>query len=129
MRILRTVTTVVVAGVVFCGVGFASGANALTGRQAGLQLNMCGNVCNHGGLAVVANIARTIAARAPLAVTLNEVCQNQYDRLRADLAVYSGRFDPTGPLCTNGARYGNAILVRTPQTRLVGSWPLPDSAG
>jgi endonuclease/exonuclease/phosphatase family metal-dependent hydrolase len=45
------------------------------------------------------------------------------------VSAYGGRFDPTGPTCGNGARYGNAVLVRTAQVRLVGSWLLPNPAG
>src|SRR5262245_43001074 len=77
-------------------VAFAGGANATAGRQTYLQFNMCGNSCNRGGLAVVSNLEDTIAEGRPFAVTLNEVCENQYDRLRADLTAYRGRFDPTG---------------------------------
>jgi endonuclease/exonuclease/phosphatase family metal-dependent hydrolase len=108
---------------------FAGSPGAASGRQAYLQFNMCGNVCNNGGVAVVRDLERTIGARRPTAVTLNEVCENQYDRLRADLTAYRGRFDPTGPVCRNGFRYGNAILARASGVDLVGSWPLPDPSG
>jgi len=107
----------------------ASGAAATPGRQTYLQLNMCGNACNHGGLAVVRHIEAAIRSARPYAVTLNEVCENQFDQLSADLAVYRGRFDPTGPICGNGVRYGNAILMRTKAVKLVGSWSLPSVAG
>src|SRR6185369_5916113 len=42
---------------------------------------------------------------------------------------YSGRFDPTGPICRSGARYGNAALLRARDVSLVGSWALPDLGG
>jgi endonuclease/exonuclease/phosphatase family metal-dependent hydrolase len=136
MRFLRAVwpragTAVAVAGaaIVSTAMLFAGGTNAAAGRQTYLQLNMCGNACNHGGLAVVGNLVGIIAAGKPSAVTLNEVCENQYDRLRADLRAYHGRFDPTGPTCSNGSRYGNAVLVHTPGVDLVGSWQLPNPAG
>jgi endonuclease/exonuclease/phosphatase family metal-dependent hydrolase len=103
-----------------------AGADVAAARQSYLQFNMCGNACNHGELAVVRNLERTIVADRPVAVTLNEVCENQYDRLRADLAGYAGRFDPTGPRCGNGTRYGNAVLVRGSGVDLVGSWQLPN---
>jgi endonuclease/exonuclease/phosphatase family metal-dependent hydrolase len=107
----------------------AGAADDAAARQAYLQFNMCGNACNHGDLAVVRNLEQTIAADRPVAVTLNEVCENQYDRLRAGLPGYAGRFDPTGPLCGNGSRYGNAVLVSGPGLELVGSWKLPNPAG
>lgn len=120
---------VVVAVVVLVGVTVTGASGVAAGRQAYLQLNMCGNVCNSGGLAVVRNLDNTIAARHPVAVTLNEMCENQYERLRRNLPGYRGRFDPTGPTCGNGARYGNAILVRSSTVELVGSWQLPNPAG
>jgi endonuclease/exonuclease/phosphatase family metal-dependent hydrolase len=95
-------------------------------RQTFLQFNMCGNACNHGDVTVVRNLERTIAEGRPVAVTLNEVCENQYDRLRSDLPDYSGRFDATGPRCGNGTRYGNAVLVRGSDPDPVGSWQLPN---
>jgi endonuclease/exonuclease/phosphatase family metal-dependent hydrolase len=94
-----------------------------------LQFNLCGNVCNGGGLAVVERLATVIEDRRPDAVTLKEVCENQFARLRADLDGYGGRFDPTGPICRGGARYGNAALLRTRDVSLVGSWALPDLGG
>jgi endonuclease/exonuclease/phosphatase family metal-dependent hydrolase len=124
---LRAATAVVVAAGLL--VATTSGAAATSGRQTFLQLNMCGNACNHGGLAVVRHIEAAIRVARPFAVTLNEVCENQFDRLSADLTTYRGRFDPTGPVCTNGVRYGNAILMRTKAVELVGSWSLPSIAG
>ena len=96
------------------------------GTQSYLQFNMCGNQCNHGGLAVVRNLEQTIGGDRPVAVTLNEVCENQYDRLRRDLSGYRGGFDPTGPRCDNGTRYGNAVFVRGSGLDTVGSWQLPN---
>jgi endonuclease/exonuclease/phosphatase family metal-dependent hydrolase len=90
-----------------------------------LQLNMCGNACTSGGLDVVDELVRTVAERRPFAVTLNEVCENQFGQLRADLAGYHGQFDPTGPKCRNGERYGNAAFLRTAELTVVGSWQLP----
>ncbi len=134
MRSLRTFwpracAAVAVAGTALAAIVYAGGASAAAGRQTYLQLNLCGNACNHGGLAVVRNLESTIVVGRPFAVTLNEVCENQYDQLRADLGAYDGRFDPTGPRCRNGSRYGNAILVRAPGVDLVGSWQLPNPAG
>jgi endonuclease/exonuclease/phosphatase family metal-dependent hydrolase len=90
---------------------------------------MCGNACNHGDLAVVHNLEQTIETGHPSVVTLNEMCANQFERLTRDLPGYAGRFDPTGPVCGNGARYGNAVLLRGSAVEPVGSWQLPNPAG
>src|SRR5262245_55866815 len=133
MRLLRgfrlRAGAVVVAVVVLVGVAVTATSSTAAGTQAYLQLNMCGNICNSGGLAVVRNLGYAITAGHPVAVTLNEVCENQFDRLRRNLPGYRGRFDSTGPTCRNGAPYGNAILVRAPAVDLVGSWLLPSPAG
>jgi endonuclease/exonuclease/phosphatase (EEP) superfamily protein YafD len=121
---IRLGAAVAAVGAVLATAAFAPGASTTY-----LQLNVCGNVCNHGGVAVVGNLSRAIAADRPFAVTLNEVCENQYDRLRALSPSYRGRFDPTGPVCGNGTRYGNAVLVRASGVDFVGSWPLPDPSG
>jgi endonuclease/exonuclease/phosphatase family metal-dependent hydrolase len=110
------------------GLTLSSAAPATAYRQVFLQLNLCGNACNRGALGVVTALEDTIGRARPFAVTLNEVCENQYARLRADLVGYQGRFDPTGPSCRNGARYGNAILVRTADVTVIDSWALPNPA-
>jgi endonuclease/exonuclease/phosphatase family metal-dependent hydrolase len=122
--VLGAAVLVVVAVFALSGSAQASGY-----RQTYLQVNLCGNACNDGRLAVVTALERSIRARLPFAVTLNEVCENQYTRLRADLGPYQGRFDPTGPICHDGARYGNAILVRAGGISPAGSWQLPNPAG
>jgi endonuclease/exonuclease/phosphatase family metal-dependent hydrolase len=124
---LRSVAIVAVAIAVIGTLAF-DGARATTDRQTYLQFNICGNACVSGALGVVENLADTIRRRRPAAVTLNEVCENQYDRLTAGLAAYRGRFDPTGPRCRNGERYGNVVLIRTTSAGLVGSWELPSPA-
>jgi endonuclease/exonuclease/phosphatase family metal-dependent hydrolase len=134
MRLLRafwlTATTVLaVAAATAVAVVFAGDANAATVRQTYLQFNMCGNACNHGGSTVERNLERTIGADTPFLVTLNEVCESQYQQLRSALRAYGGRFDPTGPTCDNGSRYGNAILARVSEVDLVGSWGLPNPSG
>jgi endonuclease/exonuclease/phosphatase family metal-dependent hydrolase len=110
-------------------IGLAGDAQATPLRPTYLQFNLCGNACNRGGLAVVDRLTAAIRERSPMAVTLNEVCQNQYDHLLAGLPGYHGRFDPTGPHCRNSTRYGNAILIRSPDVALVGSWALPNPGG
>jgi endonuclease/exonuclease/phosphatase family metal-dependent hydrolase len=97
-------------------------------RHTYLQFNLCGNACNNGELRVVSELVTAVRARRPFAVTLNEVCENQYTRLRADLGSYHGRFDPTGARCRNGGRYGNAVLVRSEEVDVVGGWDLPNPA-
>jgi len=125
-RLGATITAVVM---VVAGLAGSSAAGPTGDPPTYLQLNLCGNVCNGGGLAIVTKLANVIANRHPYAVTLNEVCENQFARLEARLAGYEGRFDPTGPVCRNGARYGNAALLRTREVSLVGSWSLPNLAG
>jgi endonuclease/exonuclease/phosphatase family metal-dependent hydrolase len=97
-------------------------------RHTYLQFNLCGSACNHGGLGVVGELVTAVRARRPFAVTLNEVCESQYSRLRADLAAYHGHFDPTGARCRAGDRYGNAVLVRGAEVAVVGGWDLPNPA-
>jgi endonuclease/exonuclease/phosphatase family metal-dependent hydrolase len=126
---LRTGTIVATAIASVAVLALSGGAQATAYLQTFLQFNVCGNACNSGGLGVINNLENSIRERRPIAVTLNEVCENQYASLRADLASYHGRFDPTGPICRNGARYGNAVLVRTTKVDLVGSWELPNPAG
>jgi len=132
MRGLRAAwlaTGAVIVAVVAVGAFAASGdSGPATQRQTYLQYNLCGNACNSGGLGVVADLVRAIRQASPSAVLLNEVCENQYAELEAELATYKGRFDPTGPRCRNGTPYGNAILIRATEVNLVGSWMLPNPA-
>jgi len=97
------------------------------GRYTVLQYNLCGNACGDGGPRGLTELENAIRGRRPLAVTLNEVCENQYARLRDRLSGYAGRFDPTAR-CRNGARYGNAIFVRAGPLEPVGGWDLPNPA-
>jgi endonuclease/exonuclease/phosphatase family metal-dependent hydrolase len=118
---------VVAAVVAVAAVAFSTGRGAAA-HHLYLQFNLCGNACNDGGLGVVGELVTAVRARRPFAVTLNEVCENQYARLRADLAAYHGHFDPTGARCRNGDRYGNAVLVRTAEVDVIGGWDLPNPA-
>jgi endonuclease/exonuclease/phosphatase family metal-dependent hydrolase len=127
MRPIRAILAAAVA--VLATLALAGDARAIGYRQTHLQFNVCGNACNGGGLAVVSDLVNAIERRGPHSVTLNEVCENQYDKLRSDLPAYMGQFDPTGATCHNGARYGNAILARATSLTLVGSWVLPNPAG
>jgi len=133
MRMLRRWLGLIVAVCAVAGPFAAhaedAGARVSAVGQSYLQFNMCGNACNHGDLAVVHNLEQTIETDQPSVVTLNEMCANQFERLSGDLPGYAGRFDPTGPVCTNGSRYGNAILLRGSGVEPVGSWQLPNPAG
>jgi endonuclease/exonuclease/phosphatase family metal-dependent hydrolase len=135
MSRVRTAWLAAGAIVVAVGAGVGAfarpdGAHPPAPRQTYVQFNLCGNACNRGGveLGVVTDLARSIRAAEPFAVTLNEVCENQYAELTAGLDPYQGRFDPTGPRCRNGTRYGNAVLVLAASVDLVGSWLLPNPA-
>jgi endonuclease/exonuclease/phosphatase family metal-dependent hydrolase len=126
----RPLALAMAAAVAFTVLAATGGdARATAHQETYLQLNLCGNACNRGAQLVVSAVANFIVSHRPSAVTLNEVCENQYDALRDDLVIYHGRFDATGPMCHNGYRYGNAVLVRTAGVSLVGSWPLPSPAG
>ena len=127
MRRFGAISTAVV--LVVAGLACSGAAGSTVNRQTYLQFNLCGNVCNAGGLDVITGLRTVIANRQPYAVTLNEVCENQYARLAAGLPGYDGRFDPTGPICRNGSRYGNAALLRAADVTLVGRWSLPNLAG
>jgi endonuclease/exonuclease/phosphatase family metal-dependent hydrolase len=97
-----------------------------------LQFNMCGNSCNRASMAVADDVIRWIYQRSqpPLVVTLEEVCRSQYDHIyfSGELASYFGRFETTIPgRCDDGSDYGIAILLKTSNFSLVGSWWLPES--
>ena len=128
-NLLRAGLIVAATVAAFAVLALAGGAPATAYRHTYLQFNLCGNACNGAGLGVVTDLVKSINERTPFAITLNEVCENQYLRLRADLIPYDGRFDPTGATCRNGARFGNAILVRATNVNVVGSWELPNPAG
>jgi len=120
---------VAAAVAVIATVPLAGDARATGHPQTYLQFNMCGNACHRGGLEVVGDLVSPIQRHRPDAVTLNEVCENQYDRLRVNLPGYRSWFDPTGANCRNGARYGNVILAQASEVNLIGSWELPNPAG
>jgi endonuclease/exonuclease/phosphatase family metal-dependent hydrolase len=127
MRPIRAILAAAVA--VIATVPLAGDARATGHPQTYLQFNMCGNACHRGGLEVVGDLVSPIQRHRPYAVTLNEVCENQYDRLRVNLPGYRSWFDPTGANCRNGARYGNVILAQASEVNLIGSWELPNPAG
>ncbi len=127
-RIAATGAIAATALIAVAAFALKADAPAPAHRQTYLQFNLCGNACSGGGLGIVNDLVRSIRERRPFAVTLNEVCENQYDRLRGGLAPYTGQFDPTGATCHNGARYGNAVLVRASGVRYLGSWGLPSPA-
>jgi endonuclease/exonuclease/phosphatase family metal-dependent hydrolase len=126
MARLRTVALAVSAVLLVLAL---AGSGQGTDEQTYLQFNLCGNACSTGSLPVVLHIEDAVRDRQPYGLTLNELCENQYTHLSGDLPGYAGRFEPTGPRCHNGTRYGIAILVRARSTTLVGSWELPNPAG
>lgn len=95
-----------------------------------LEFNMCGNKCFGGGFSIADATVSSIKTRSPqpVVVALNEVCWNQWDRLRDDLAAngYRAWFQWNGRnYCANGAYYGIAMLHKFSGT-LVGNYILPD---
>ena len=109
----------------------AAQAQATPYNHTYLQFNMGGDKWNRGGrrLAVADAVARSVNQRNPFIVTLNEVCKNQYDRLYQKVPHY-GKFSHAGtsenPVrCANGQLYGNAILIRSSNYSVIGSFPLP----
>jgi endonuclease/exonuclease/phosphatase family metal-dependent hydrolase len=114
---------------VLVALGVAGDGATTPYRHTYLQFNLCGNACNNGGRDVVARLVDAVRDGRPTVVTLNELCENQYRWLRDGLSGYIGRFDPTGPTCRNGFRYGNAVLAHTRSLEVVGGWGLPNPAG
>jgi endonuclease/exonuclease/phosphatase family metal-dependent hydrolase len=109
----------------------AAPAQAASVSHTYFSFNMCGNVCNSGGLNVANDTISSIANRnpQPLVVALQEVCRNQYNHMyySAPLAAYYGYFDVTVPgACSNGEDYGIAILLKTSNFTMHTSAWLPD---
>jgi endonuclease/exonuclease/phosphatase family metal-dependent hydrolase len=93
-----------------------------------LQFNMCGNKCRGGNLDVANDVINSVnnSSPQPFAITLNEVCRNQYDHIYGTLVPYYGRYEVTVPgACDNGADYGIAVLVRTSNYTFHNAWRLP----
>jgi endonuclease/exonuclease/phosphatase family metal-dependent hydrolase len=80
-----------------------------------LQLNICGNVCNHDR--PVTGVVATVAGFRPEAVSLNEVCRGQLAALGTGLArsgwAMQARFLVTAPGACAGEDYGIAVLTRS----------------
>ena len=115
------------------------GAESAEARARFFQFNTCGNVCNDGAVASVADaIKRSILDFRPHAVGLNEVCRAQYKgvlrRLRRTGWAMRGRFVATKtrandcPVVGGRPRFGNAVLTRNP-ILWARSWPLPHRDG
>jgi endonuclease/exonuclease/phosphatase (EEP) superfamily protein YafD len=126
------VVTVQVAGPL---VGFgpfrAPVAHASGARMAILQFNMCGWSCGTG-LTVAHDVESSINRHSPQpdVVTLEEVCQSQYEDIYATLTPYYGRFFSTiQNKCGSGDNYGIAILVRTSNFTYLGERWLPKTSG
>lgn len=102
-----------------------------------LDFNMCGNVCNSGGYNVVSAIESSVINRSPRpwVITLQEVCWNQWNRLKQDLAGYgydSAWFQWNGRdychTAEGDAYYGIAIIHKSSGV-LSGNWTLPNPYG
>jgi len=116
-------------------------SNAAPARAASsitmLQFNMCGSRCNNGGMTVAQDVVNSVNNHANVQViTLNEVCQRQYNYIYTNLSWQNtdgsstGYFTATVPGgCTNGDNYGIAVLVRTRNFTRVGSYVLPNPGG
>lgn len=92
-------------------------------RKDFLSFNACGNSCEHGDPAVTDKILSSIMDDSrphPNGVMLQEMCFNQYDRLRDKLDDHpewamNGRFMEARAdvaNCGSTGRYGNAVFVR-----------------
>jgi endonuclease/exonuclease/phosphatase family metal-dependent hydrolase len=109
----------------------ASPAAAATPRYRFFQFNMCGNICNDGGTAVVRAIRNSIFDFHPHAVSLNEACRSQYRRLLNLLDgsewEMRGRFAVTRTgveSCGGSEEFGIAVLTRNPIS-WARRWSLP----
>jgi endonuclease/exonuclease/phosphatase family metal-dependent hydrolase len=113
----------------------SSPAGATTPRYRFFQFNMCGNICNEGGTAVVGAVRNSIFDFHPHAVSLNEACRSQYRRL-LDLLDGSewdmrGRFAVTRTgveSCGGSEKFGIAVLTVKPIT-WARRWKLPSPKG
>lgn len=104
-------------------------ASATSARLTFLSANLCGNACGTR-MTVVGDLEQALRARSPYAVTLQEVCRSQLNRLLADLPAYRGRFATTlAKRCWDGSDYGIAVLVRTSSFTVAGEWWLPNPGG
>lgn len=106
----------------------ATPAHAASVSHKYFHFNMCGNKCRGGNLDVANDVINSVNSSSPqpFAITLNEVCRNQYDHLYYNLTPYYGRFEVTVPgACSNGSDYGIAVMVRTWNYSFYGAWQLP----
>ena len=99
-----------------------AGQAAAAGPVRVMQFNICGAQCNHGmigkagGGDIVDDVLHRIATGRPDIVTLNEVCQGQFDRLKSALGAspwtMSGAFraQRTDSRCQGGSGFGDAVF-------------------
>lgn len=84
-----------------------------------LQLNIChsGVAGCYTGEAVMTKAVSVISSTQPQVLSVNEACSGDVDRLRAAMGAARAEFvaaqrpDGSPVTCTNGQRYGNAIMV------------------
>lgn len=108
---------------------------AAQARYTFLQFNMAGNM-NHVGLTeiIVPAVVRSITSTWPSAVSLNEVCKNQFDAIywiiNGEGGGYHGYFAETRPQdperCGGLAAYGLALLIKKGNPASFGEQLLPD---
>jgi endonuclease/exonuclease/phosphatase family metal-dependent hydrolase len=110
---------------------------AADARYTFLQFNMAGNA-NHGGATtdIVPAVVASLRSSWPTAVSLNEVCRNQYDKILWDANAagggYTGYFAqiwPAGGSTCRGGAYGLALLLRGHDAGGFTEHPLPFQPG
>ena len=109
-------TMIIVCTMVTVPLVTPTAASAASVSHKYFHFNMCGNKCNSGGLSVADDVINSVnnSSPQPFAVTLNEVCRGQWNRMYSALGPYYGRFEVTVPgACSNGDDYGIGVLVKT----------------
>lgn len=92
-------------------------------RRDFFSFNACGNVCNKGGLEVADAIYDSIidgTQQRPHGVMLQEMCRNQYERLRVRIEAANSPWQMDGEFlparsdvstCGTTGEFGNAVFV------------------
>ena len=95
---------------------------------------MAGQAKNKGETAVAEDVMRSMLARRPVVMTLQEVCYTQFHHVRAKLnSLYAGAFFkvPSRRCKAGNASFGNAVLWRRASLNVnyVKQYPLGSSPG
>jgi endonuclease/exonuclease/phosphatase family metal-dependent hydrolase len=111
---------------------------AADARYTFLQFNMSGHM-NHGGATdvIVPAVVNSITSSWPTAVSLNEVCEDQYAEILWHSNVagggYNAHFAETWPeekgFCGGGQAFGIALLLRGDNPGGLSVHPLPSEPG